>query len=440
MLVSELNAPATPALEAHQDQIHERYAYWRVRLMYTLIVGYAAFYLVRQNFSIAVPEMMKEFGYDKTQIGWIFTAFSIIYGVSKFTTGAMADRTNARYLMTFGLIGSAVANIFIGFSNTLLAIGILHALNGFLQSAGWPSCSRTLTRWYSPKNLGTKWALCNVSHQIGSVVIIYSAARLVTHYSWRHAFIVPGVVCLFLAIFIFERLRDTPQSLGLPSLEEYEGLTTQAQQNKQEETLSFKEVFLKHLLPNKYLWYVCFANLFLYIVRIGFFNWGPTYFRETKGASLEDAGNYTIAFELAGLFGGLAAGWLSDRLFTGFRGRVSFIFMTCLSLGALVFWRSPSQSPLFNIAIMGFMGFFIYGPQVLAGVAAAEFGSKKAACAAAGLTGAFGYMGSATSGIGIGWLVQNFGWDAMLLSMVIFAFIGAGLFMMTWKISYLKKA
>lgn len=438
MFVSSSSAPV--ASTATADLNDRRYAYWRVRLMYSLIIAYAAFYLVRQNFTIAIPQMLNELGYTKAQVGGVLSAFSIIYGVSKFISGVIADKSNARYLMSAGLLGAALVNICLGFSNTIWTIGLFYTLNGCFQSTGWPSCTRILTRWYGPKNLGTKWALCNVSHQVGAASIVMGAAWLITHYSWRHAFIVPGIICTLLAFFVFERLRDTPESLGLPSIEEKEGLAKQARVNETEENLPLKEIFLKHLLPNKYLWYVCFANFFVYIVRMGFFNWAPLYFKEAKGVSLLQAGGYTTSFEIGGLFGGLAAGWLSDRIFTGFRGRVSFIFMVSVSLGVLFFWLVPATLPWVNILLMSLMGFFIYGPQVLAGVAAAEFGSKKAACAAAGLTGTFGYFGATVAGVGIGQLVDSLGWDAMLFTLVVLGFIGAGLFMMTWNISFLKKA
>ncbi len=419
-----------------ETQTHQSYAYWRMRLMCALIVGYAAMYLVRSNFAIAMPQMLKELGYEKWQIGSVITTGSLVYGVSKFISGVMADRSNTRYFMSIGLLGAALANIAIGLSDTLWTIGVFCVINQCFQSMGWPSCTRTLTRWYGPSDLGTKWAICNISHQVGASIIMVAGAWLVTHYSWRHAFIVPGIVCVFLAFFIFERLRDTPESLGLPSIEEYEGLARRVQSNQEEENLSFFNIFLKYLLPNRHLWNVCFANFFVYVVRYGIIYWAPTYFREAKGVSLLQAGWYTTAFEFAGLLGGVAAGWLSDRVFAGYRGRVGFLFMMCVSVGILLFWLAPGTTPWLSTLLMIAMGFFIYGPQVLVGVAAAEFGSKKAACAAAGFTGVFGAgLGAAVAGVGIGALVDNFGWDAMLFMLVVFGFIGAGLFMMNWNVS-----
>lgn len=415
------------------EQINKAYKYWRFRLMYTLIIGYTAFYIVRQNFSIAVPQMLDEFGYTRTQIGWVFSAFSIVYGFSKFFNGAISDKSNARYFMSLGLLGAGILSIAMGMSHSIIALGVLYGLSGWVQSMGWPPITRVLTHWYGPKELGTNWGICNSSHQLGSIIILNGGALLLLHYSWRSVFILPGIVASLVALFIFNRLRDTPRSLGLPSIEEKEGLIKKGQSAEDDEEQStFAQMFMEEILPNKALWIVCAANFFVYVVRMGFFNWAPTFLSESKGISLLNAGFQTSAFELAGLFGGLMAGWLSDKYFKGFRGRVGFIYMMVLSAAIAFFWLAPASMPGVSLILMTVMGFLIYGPQVLAGIAAAEFGSHRAACAANGLTGTFGYLGGAASGVGVGYAADIWGWEVTIISFVICAAIGGLLFMLTW--------
>lgn len=433
MLTENPIIPSTSANPNNSDAVNKAYTYWRFRLMYSLIIGYTAFYIIRQNFSIAVPQMLDEFGYTKTQIGWIFSAFSIVYGFSKFINGAISDKSNARYFMVLGLLGAAILNIMMGFTQSIVIIGVLYAMNGWVQSMGWPPITRLLTHWYGPKELGTKWGICNSSHQIGSIIILNGGALLLLHYSWRSVFLIPGIICAITAIWLFERLRDTPHSLGLPSIEEKEGLVAQnLASNLDDEDPSFKEIFMEEILPNKALWYVCIANFFVYLVRMGFFNWAPTFLSQSKGISLLNAGFQTSAFELAGLFGGIIAGWLSDKHFNGFRGRVSFLYMLTLAFAIAFFWWAPASMPGLSLALMFAMGFLIYGPQVLAGVAAAEFGSHRAACAANGLTGTFGYIGGAASGVGVGFLADVWGWNATLIAFVICSLLGAAFFTLTW--------
>jgi sugar phosphate permease len=198
------------------------------------------------------------------------------------------------------------------------------------------------------------------------------------------------------------------------------------------EVITFKEVFFEHILPNKSLWYVCMANFFVYIIRMGFFNWAPTFLQEARGASVMGAAYLNSAFELTGAIGGFMAGWLSDKVFGGRRNCTSFYFMAILLVAILMFWAMPSNSTLVNTLFLFVIGFFVYGPQTLAGIAGAEFGSRRAAATGAGLTGTFGYLGSAVSGWGIGKIADKWGWHATFLFCIVCAAAGAFFFMLNW--------
>jgi len=67
------------------------YNKWRVRILLSVILGYATFYLCRQNFSMIMPAFMEEFGYTKTELGLVLTVASIIYGIGKFVNGYFSD-------------------------------------------------------------------------------------------------------------------------------------------------------------------------------------------------------------------------------------------------------------------------------------------------------------------------------------------------------------
>jgi phosphoglycerate transporter family protein len=416
--------------ETISKDVAEKYGYWRIRTMYAMMVGYAAFYLVRQNFSMCIPSLQAEFGYTKTDIGLIITIYSIIYGVGKSINGVLSDRMNARYFMTFGLIASAVVNIFMGWAGGLWFIALLWSSNAWFQSMGWPPCARLLTHWYSKRELGTKWGFWNASHQIGGAAIFVLAGFLIEHYGWRSAFVVPGIICVGASVFLFNRLRDTPASVGLPSIEQFVGGADN--EGSQDDDLSFRQILFEKVLTNKLVWYVSIANFFLYIVRMGVFNWAPTFLKEAKGSALNLAGWQSAGFEVAGLFGGICAGWLSDRVFKGQRGPVSTIYMVALVLFLIYLWLIPAGSHVANSFALVCVGFFVYGPQVLVGVAAADYASKKAAGAATGMTGTFGYIGGAVSGVGVGYVVDHFGWEAGLLFFVGSAIMGVVFFWLTW--------
>lgn len=429
-LAKAISQSVSTTFEKLQSLETGSFRYWRIRIMYASILGYAAFYLVRANFSMAMPAMCQEFGYDKVQLGWIATMFSAIYGIGKFINGYISDRSDSRLFMTVGLLGSAVVSFFISFAHGIAMIPFLWLINAWFQSMGWPPAARLITHWFSPKELGTKWALWASSHQIGACAVFLIAGPLINNYGWRSAFYIPAVLALFFAFFIFNRLRDTPRELGFPSVEEYKGEIPHADASLSER-ITLREV-LPLVLKNKLVWYVSFANLCLYVPRMGIFTWAPMFLMEHKGTAITIAGIQTFAFELAGLFGGIVAGSISDKVFKGRRGPIGAIFLGALAFVFILLALVPAGHPILDTFILFMAGFLVYGPQVLAGLAAADFASKRAAGIATGFAGIFAYTGSAIAGVGIGKIVTDFGWNGGIALFVITSLIGAIFFALTW--------
>jgi phosphoglycerate transporter family protein len=429
-------------------QVDRAYRRWRMRILYTLIVGYAAFYLVRQNMQIAVPLMLRDFGCTRTQMGWVFSAFPLVYGVGKFVSGAVCDRVNVRYYMSTGLLLAAFCSVLIGLApsiaracgglfHTVLSplpfIAVFYSFNGLFQSTGWPPVARLMTNWFSPKRLGTYWGVVNMSHQIGSGIILVGGAWLGQHFGWHSIFFMPAAVCALISLFLLENLCDTPESEGLPPLEVYENLESSWKVEKEESSrISLKEIFLRHILPNRALWLVCLANFFLYVVRMGFFNWAPTFLQEARGSSPIGSSFQSAFFEISGIFAGIFAGYVSDRWAGGRRNAVCAVFVALLILSLLLFWVAPNGKPFIDGILLVVIGFFVYGPQSLAGIAGAEFGSGQAAATANGLTGLFGYMGAIFSGFGVGLIIDHFGWNRAIFFYICCAAASLFFFALNW--------
>ena len=409
-----------------------RYNRWRIRILYSIIIGYATFYFCRQNFNIAMPVLMDHFHVTKTQLGWILTAASIVYGVGKFVNGFISDKSNARIFMACGLGLVGVVTFFSGFASSITSLGILWILNNWLQSMGWPPIARMLTHWFAPKELGTKWAIGATSHQIGGAITMVLCGYLVDKYGWEMAFFVPGVVGILIAIFLFDRLRNSPDEVDLPVVEEYKEDSINPFGNQL--TLTTRQL-LEMVFINRLMWYVCMANMCLYVVRLGIIFWAPMFLRELKGMSLSQAGWQVAAYEILGLLGGLCAGWMSDKIFLGRRGPVGLIFMIALAIMLILFWQIPAGYELLSMCAMTLAGFFVYGPQVLIGVASADFTSKQAIGTANGLASVFAYLGSALSGLCVGWIVDSSGWDGVFLFFILSAIFGAMFFALTWNAS-----
>ena len=416
----------------------KRFKYWQTRTIIATMVGYALFYFVRKNFSLAMPGLEADLGISKTSLGIFLTLNGVVYGLSRFVNGILADRMNARWYMAIGLALCALANFAFGFgedvsywitgqhdgsqfTNTMiLFMGIMWVINGMLQGTGFPPCARLLTHWIPPTELATKMSVWNTSHSIGAGLVVILCGyimgtvgmnmtadpdavatiaanlgvapddaagmeRVMTSAAhvgaWKWCFWVPSAIAFAGAIGLVAFLRDTPSSVGLPELE-----GTEVKEVKKETKSAEHRAFLmKHVFRNPLIWILGFANFFVYIVRFSVLDWGPSLLSQSKGVSMSHAGWLVAMFEIAGIVGMLCAA-----------------------------------------------GFCIYGPQALIGIAAANQATKKAAATANGLTGLFGYASTVVSGVGLGFVAQHYGWNWAYVGIIGVAIVGMLVFLMMW--------
>jgi OPA family glycerol-3-phosphate transporter-like MFS transporter len=332
-----------------------------------------------------------------------------------------------------GLLLTAVLNFSFGSIANYWGHLVLWTLNGFFQGMGYGPCSRGLSHWYSERERGTIFGVWNISHNIGGGIAGFLAAKSAEHWGWPSAFYVPGAIAALGALYLFWRMRDTPQSEGLPPVEEYKNDWPPDEKEAHEKELSFKEIFLKFILPNRMLWVLAIANVFVYISRYSMVDWGPTYLKEVKGASIGQGGFSTTVIEFAGAAGMLSMGWLSDKL-GGRRARVSVMAMIPLLLAFAAIRVTPKGMLWLDLMLFAVIGFFVYVPVMFSGVMSLDLTSKKAVGTAAGFVGFFGYVGRVIQGKGFGWVAQHYGWDAGLWFVLGSAAIALVLLAFLWNV------
>jgi len=395
-------------------KIDKKYKKLRFQVFMGIFLGYAGYYLVRKNFSLAMPDLIAK-GFSKTELGFALSGVSIAYGISKFIMGSVSDRSNARIFLPLGLVISALIMIMMGaFSFATSSIWIMFfilLLNGWFQGMGWPPSGRIMVHWFSLKERGTKMSIWNVAHNIGGGLIgPLSIAGIYIFADWHSKFYFPGIIALFIAVIAYLLIRDTPQSCGLPTIEKYKNDFPEDYSEKIDAPLTSKEIFKKYIFSNKILWSIALANAFVYLVRYGILDWAPVYLNEVKHFSINETGVAYFAYEYAGIPGTLLCGYLSDKIFKGKRAPVTIIYMVGVALAILLYWKSTSL--LFSTIALILIGFLIYGPIMLIGVNALDLVPKKAAGTAAGFTGLFGYVGGALfANIAMGYIVDKVGWN-----------------------------
>lgn len=434
-------APAAHAPRLPDEQVQERYPWMRWQVLEATFLGYAMYYLVRNNLAVVAKDMEVALEYSRSDIGNIMAWTAISYGVGKFLMGALSDRSNPRIFMAVGLLLTALCNFAFGATTDYTTHLWLWSLNGLVQGMGWPPCGRTMGHWFGARERGLTFSMWNTSHNLGGAVAGVIAAQAAHRLGgWEYAFYVPGVLALLGAVYLLVRLRDTPQSVGLPPVEEYLGFGGTAEETAEEErNLSYRELIVDNVLLNKYVWLLAFANFFAYISRYSMLDWGPTYLREVKNASLTDGGNFIFVLELAGIPSTILLGWLSDKL-GGRRGMVCTLCMLPIILAFIGIILTPAGYLPVDMLMFGVIGLFIYPVINLIVIIALDLTSKKAIGTAAGFIGLFGYIGRTAQAKGFGAMMDHYApiygeevaWEMVLWSIVGASMMAVVFLALTW--------
>lgn len=446
---------APPAAKPAQigPEADAKYKKLRWQVFIGIFIGYAGFYIVRKNFSMAIP-MLAPFGFEKGELGIVLSMNAIAYGFSKFVMASISDRSNAQRFLPLGLVCAAISMLFmivpvqwLGAEHKGAAIALMAALNflvGWFNGMGWPPCGRVMTHWFSIKERGTWMSFWNCAHNVGGALVgpmaVYGAMWFgswfyganTNYYFLIGTYAFPAAVAVLVAVLAYLMIRDTPQSCGLQSIEEWSGHAAKNYSKDDEKALSVSEIF-KTVLSNKLLWYIAFANAFVYMVRYGCLDWAPTILKE-QGVDLKEAGWAYFAYEMAAIPGTIFCGWLSDKVFQGRRALPTIIFMALVAVAIVVYWQFFNNFTVV-IGCLIAIGFLIYGPVMLIGVQALDLAPKNAAGTAAGLTGFMGYvLGTAIlANVVIGYVAENAGWDWTFILLLIACALSVFFMALTYK-------
>ena len=428
--------------------------WWQWETLLVTMGGYALYYIIRKNLSLAMPVLGEEFGISKVQLGAFLTAHGLIYGLARFTNGILTDRNSAKKVMALGLFVCACVNVAFGLSDfaarwaaglfsdggatafttaLVWTMGLVWIVNGYFQGMGVGPCVKTLPVWFPPNQLATKQSIWNLSHSIGAGgVFALLGWWIIPHYhAWRLCFLVPAGIAFAGSLGLLLAMKDSPEEVGLPPVPGRKANVVKTA----EESAAYRRFVKEHVLLNPYIWILAISNFFVNTVRFAALDWGPTLLVESKGLTLAAATTLCFTFEIVGgNLGMVAAGWVSDHVFGSRTHRTCVFCFAGIALAVGAFWLVPNDAPIVAKLIpFSLIGFFVYGPQALLGIASTQQATPRAAASAGGILGILGYLSTIVSGIGFGWMAQKWGWNAAYATILAAAVAGGLVVALMWK-------
>lgn len=395
-------------------EVKERYNRLRNRTFWGATAAYSLFYLCRLSMGVVKKPLIDEGLFSASELGIIASAFYFVYAIGKFLNGFIADYCNARRFMATGLLISSVINLLMGVMG--LADGYaglpgwvmyvvfvaLWGFNGWVLSMGSPAGIVSLSRWFPQSRRGTFYSIFCSTPYIGEALSMAVTGSVVAAFGWEYGFIVSALGGFLGVGVILASVSDTPQSKGLPSVQEVSG-----EEVRKVDTLPTKEI-QKMVLKSPAIWVIALSCALINLTKYGLMEWGVLYLQGGRGYSLETA-SWIIGFSaLFAILGTVGAGWLSDVIFKGNRVRPALLSGVVAFAALTLFLFTPAGEAMMAayVSVFSLAVGVLYC--IVSGLMAIDVVPRKATGAALGVVGISSYMTIGLQNIVSGLLIDRF--------------------------------
>ena len=415
----------------------------RNRTFWGATAAYSLFYLCRLSMGVVKKPLIDDGLFSAAELGVVASAFYFVYAIGKFINGFIADYCNVRRYMATGLVISSVINLlmgligighgYVGFPPYVVYIifALLWGVNGWVLSMGSPSGIVSLSRWFPQSRRGTFYSIFCSTPYIGEALSMILTGSVVAAFGWEYGFIASAIGGFVGVGIILAYVSDTPQSKGLPSIQEISG-----EEIKAVDRMPTKEI-QKYVLRSPAIWIIAISCAFINLTKYGIMEWGVLYLQGARNYSLETASwiiGFSAIFAIAGTVG---AGWLSDIVFKGNRVKPALIsgFISLISLALFLLVDGNKVMMAVFVSVFSLAVGVLYC--IVSGLMAIDIVPRKATGAALGIVGISSYMTIGIQNIVSGLLIDRFSvqkqvmTDGVLQTVTEYDFVPVAIFWLT---------
>lgn len=420
------------------DYRRRRFLNW-----FPLGLTYATFYMGRYNLNVASKSMMTQFGFNKAEFGVIATAGFWTYALSVMFNGPLADRIGGKKAILFGALGASLLNLVIGLlflngwqTKVIVGMSLLYAVNQYFQSFGALSVVKVNAPWFHVKERGVFGGIFGIMISGGYFLAMTVGGWILSYFPWYMIFLIPSAAIFTMFLVDLFLVKDTPKEAGFENFNTGDATSHEAGQPP----LKLGEL-LRRVLGNRVIMILAASEFCTGFVRQGLLLWFVPFLVEVHkiehGTTLFSVASTGIT--VGGILGGIACGYLSDKVFQSRRPPVAFLFYL-MQIVAL-FWLGRTGSPATASFLIGFSCMWIFGVHgMLTGTASMDFGGTRAASTVAGLLDGVQYLASGLTGFLMGHYLDKWGWGSWTLMIMPFSLIGALLMTRLWNETPLRRA
>lgn len=394
---------------------------WRILAMLFAVTTLSS--ADRATLSIAGPALQQALGISPVAMGYIFSAFAWSYVIAQLPGGWLVDRFGAKITCFFSTFLRACFSLLLGIAGLVggsLAVTLLFVLRllvGAAEAPAFPGYSRLISAWFPSQERGLAVSVFGAAQSFATVVFIPFMAWLVVSFGGHSVFYLTGALGIVLA-FLWLKVIFGPRNHPRIGQEEFallkaggalvdiEDTATQNTTSKVRPWACVRELLGKRMLLGVYLGQYCIATTGYF-----FLTWFPVYLVQQRGMTILKAGLVASVPAVAGFLGGIAGGWLSDRLVeTGSSlaaARKWPIVIGMLMTTSMVACNYVAADAL--VVVIMSLAFFGKGMGSLGWVVVADTSPKEAGGLSGALFNTIGNAAGITTPIIIGYIVQATG-------------------------------
>lgn len=365
----------------------------RLMVMIAITGGYGLAYTCRLALGVVKKPLIDAGIFTPADLGLIGSAFFYTYAFGKLTNGFLSDHLNPRMFLAFGILVSAIVNIFMGFNVVVWVAVVLWGLNGWFQSFGAPASVVGLSHWFSNHERGRYYGIWSTAHSIGEGLNFLVTGAIVGALGWQAGFWGPGALCVVTAIACLWFMKDRPQTMGLPKVSVWRH-DEWDQAPPPPPAASLLKTQLS-ILAIPAVWILAVSSALMYVTRYAINSWGVLYLQEGRGYSLAEATGLLTINTVTGVVGAIAFGFISDKFFKARRPPANLIFGIMEIVGLLIIFFGPTNVWVLSVGLALF-GLGLTGLVTsVGGLFATDICPKRVSGAALGAIGVFSYLGAA---------------------------------------------
>ena len=386
------------------------------KVLILFYLAYVGIYVARLNLSMAFPTLMDQNVLTSVEIGFLGSAFSLIYSCGRLFNGIVADRAAPRLLIVTGLLLTGVSNLLLGILPAYLLFLVLWSVNAFGQSMLWSSILRTTSSLYGKARADKKVTILTTTIAAGNIVGIILGTQTIARLGLRFAFLVPGVLTVLTGLAVAWVMRDV----------------------RVEKPTAKGSFPLFAMLKERSILVILTPALLHGAVKDNISLWMAVYFLDHFSVDLEKTAWFVLLIPTFGLLGRLAYPFLY-KLVKGNEHTVSILSFVCSALVCIPLLL-PGVTPLVATLCLSMLFAFIsmINSSILS-IFPLRFAAKNMVASVSGLTDFATYLGAAIGSAVYGFWLKDGHYDRMFLSWVVLCILSILILLLQYPIRKEKK-